>query len=100
MQKRLLISSALLLTSVNHTLQAACIPAKNAQCAGADLSGQTLSGLQLDNINLQGANLRHADLRHVDLRGASIRYATFQGTHMDECKACPADWMQPKHPVK
>ena len=49
-------------------------------------------GCYLQGANLQEAKLGLANLSNANLTGTRIHYATFEGTYMEGCTACPFDW--------
>jgi uncharacterized protein YjbI with pentapeptide repeats len=51
-----------------------------------------LAGANMKGANLQEAKLGLANLANANLTGTRIHYATFEGTYMEGCTACPFDW--------
>ncbi|MDD2224399.1 MAG: pentapeptide repeat-containing protein, partial [Pseudomonas sp.] len=44
------------------------------------------------DANLQESKLSEANMAKANMTGARRHYATFLGTFMEGCTACPLDW--------
>ena len=76
---------------------AACVPAADAICRGANLAGTDLSntslvGIDLRRANLRGANLTGADLTQSVLLGADLAGANLDGARLVRATADQADF--------